>query len=586
MEKTKKNMELSHINVSEYLVRFLKEKDIHTVFELQGGMITFLLDALYRSGDFNIVNIHHEQAAAFAADAFARVSGKPGVALATSGPGATNLITGIGSCYFDSVPAIFITGQVNINEQKGNKSTRQLGFQETDIVDITKPITKKTYAIKSAKEFPKALEEAYSTSVSGRPGPVLIDIPMNVQLEEIYEKDFACASSSILLDSKKDAIAKFFNEFKNVLSKSQRPLVLVGRGVRAAGATDKFIKFIAKYNLPVVYSLLGIDNIPFGNPNRIGLIGTYGNRWANYALGNCDLLLVLGSRLDIRQTGADVKSFSQNKKIFRVDCDEAELHIRFSEYLVLQTDVLPFIEYALTQDVKFNSKSLGKWIDKISKKKQQMPDTKELQGIKGINPNIFIHQLSQSSKLAKVFIADVGNNQMWTAQSIELKEGQLFLTSGGMGSMGYSLPAAIGASIALKNKPVVLISGDGGFQTNIQELQTVVRNKLPIKMIVLNNHCLGMIRQFQDSYLNSRYIGTVWGYDTPDFVAVAKAYGIDAVSIEKTGEIKKALEWLWSNPEKPMLLNVNIDIHTNVYPKLKFGNPITKMEPELDKNEN
>jgi acetolactate synthase-1/2/3 large subunit len=571
------------MNVSEYLVRFLKEKDIRTVFELQGGMITHLLDTLYQSGDFTIINVHHEQAAAFAADAFARVSGKPGVALVTSGPGATNLITGIGSCYFDSVPAMFITGQVNINEQKGNNSTRQIGFQETDIVNIVKPITKKTYAIKSAKEFPKALEEAYSISVSGRPGPVLIDIPMNVQSEEIDEKDFEC-SSAILSDSKKEVIAKFFNEFKNALSKSKRPLVLVGRGVRAAGATDKFIKFISKYNLPVVYSLLGIDNIPFDNPNRIGFIGTYGNRWANYALGNCDLLLVLGSRLDIRQTGADVKSFSQNKKIFHVDCDNAELNVRFSKNLILQTDVLPFIEYALTQDVKSN---VSEWVNEISKNKQQMPDTKELLGIKGINPNMFIHQLSQSSKLAKAFIADVGNNQMWTAQSIELKEGQLFLTSGGMGAMGYSLPAAIGASIALKNRPVVLISGDGGFQLNIQELQTVVRNKLPLKMIVLNNHCLGMIRQFQDSYFNSRYVGTVCGYDAPDFVAVAKAYGIDAMSIENSKEIKKALEWLWSNPQKPALLNVNIDVHTNVYPKLKFGNSITEMEhdknPEVKK---
>lgn len=564
------------MKVATYIAKFLKSKQIDTVFELQGGMITKIIDELHNQGGIKIVSVHHEQAAAMAADAYARVKNTPGVALATSGPGATNLITGIGNCFFDSVPAIFITGQVNLNEQKADRPIRQLGFQETDIVSIIKPITKAAYSVKRAADIPNIFEQAYNISLQGRPGPVLIDIPMDIQNGECDESIEFIDSNIEYSDNKEieDFISKLQQELKN----SKKPLLLLGRGVRVANLVSEIRHFIEKLNIPVVMSLNGIDSIPYDNKNRIGFIGSYGNRWANYALGVSDLLLVLGSRLDLRQTGADIPTFTKGKKIFHVDIDKGELNNRIESFAVLNSDLKIFLQQISKN--KFEPLSNPEWLEEINQKKNKKNDIMELNSIKGINPNIFIHKLSSKSKLAKAFTTDVGNNQMWAAQSIEINAEQLFLSSSGMGAMGYSLPAAIGSCFAFGIKPIVSISGDGGFQINIQELQTIVRNNLPIKIVIMNNHSLGMIRQFQDSYFNSCYQSTVWGYNSPDFSKIAEAYGIESFSIDKNEDIEKGLDMLWKNPNSPFLLNVSIDIHTNVYPKMLFGKPLTEMEGE------
>lgn len=564
------------MKVTTYIARFLKEKGIDTVFELQGGMITRIIDALHREGGFKIVSMHHEQAAAMAADAYGRITNKPGIAMATSGPGATNLLTGIGNCYFDSVPAIFITGQVNLNEQKGDRPTRQLGFQETDIVSMAKPITKKVYAIKTVQEVPLIFEEAYLIATSGRPGPVLIDIPMNIQNEKI-EVPLPDNSESI----QKEYISQqhtFFQNYLDALKNSKRPLILVGRGIRSSDSIVQFRQFLQKYQIPVVTSLLGFDVLPYTHPQRVGFIGTYGNRWANYALGSCDLLLVLGSRLDLRQTGSDIASFQNGKQIYHVDIEKAELNNRITGCTILESDLSDFFAQIENLDSAYQVPT--EWLNEIEEKKQSRLDIQELENINGINPNIFVHQLSKSSQQAKVFVTDVGNNQMWSSQSLELNENQLFLSSGGMGAMGYSLPAAIGASITLGNAPIVAIAGDGGFQINIQELQTIRRNNLPIKIVILNNHCLGMIRQFQDAYFDSCYQSTVWGYNAPDFTKVALAYGIDSYLISKPEDVDTGLAKLWEDPKQPFLLEISLDIHTNVFPKMMFGSPITEMEPK------
>jgi len=570
------------MKVSAYIARFLKEKGIDIVFELQGGMITRLIDAFHHEGGIKIVSMHHEQAAAMAADAFGRITNKPGIALATSGPGATNLLTGIGVCYFDSVPAIFITGQVNLDEQKGDPSTRQIGFQETDVVSMAKPITKKAFAIKTSKEIPGLFEEAYRLALSGRPGPVLIDIPMNIQDEEIEPTNTKVTDTIF----KNDLInhETFFQNYLSALKNSKRPLILVGRGIRASGSVDQFQTFLQKFRVPVVTSLLGFDVLPYQHSQRVGFIGTYGNRWANYALGTCDLLLVLGSRLDLRQTGSDTTSFQSGKSIYHVDIEQAELNNRITDCITLKANLSDF--FSQIKNLGSLYKAPDEWINEIEVKKQNRPDTSELENIVGINPNTFIHMLSRASQNAKVFISDVGNNQMWCSQSLELTEIQLFLTSGGMGAMGYSLPAAIGASITMGNAPIVAIAGDGGFQINIQELQTIKRNNLPIKIVIINNHCLGMIRQFQDSYFGSIYQSTVWGYNAPEFTKIASAYGIGSFSVKKPEEIEIGLAKLWKDPSLPFLLEVSIDIHTNVYPKIMYGSPITKMEPLIDNNGN
>lgn len=562
------------MKVSDFIAEFLEKKGIKSVFELSGGMITHILDSLHQKTSINIITMHHEQAAAFAAEGYARITGLPGVALATSGPGATNLLTGIGSCYFDSTPAIFITGQVNRHELKGDKSIRQLGFQETDIVTMARPITKYCIQVHVPQELPQILENAYQVALDGRPGPVLIDIPMDVQRAQIEDLEIA---NQIPIVSYLDT--KLLDNLTQDILDAKRPLILVGRGVKAGLAQKQFEAFIKDTKVPVITTLLGIDAIPYNHEQRIGFVGSYGNRWANIAFGECDLLIVLGARLDIRQTGADTK-FIENRKIYHIDCEAAEINNRVKGCIAIESTLLNFFEQ-MQQRMLTTIFSLPKeWMQYLDELKQKWPDIKELES-QGINPNVFMHMLSSKSLNAKAYLADVGSHQMWAAQSLEIYREQYFLTSGGMGAMGFSLPAGIGASIALNKQPVVVLIGDGCMQINIQEMQTIVRNSLPVKIIVLNNRSLGMIRQFQDSYFESRYQSTYWGYDAPDFTKVAIAYGIDAKTIQNLEEINAAINWLWTddNTTKPQLLQVMIDPQTNAYPKIAFGMPITEMEP-------
>lgn len=562
------------MKASDFIAEFLEKKGIKSVFELSGGMITHILDSLNQKTSINIITMHHEQAAAFAAEGYARISGLPGIALATSGPGATNLLTGIGSCFFDSTPAVFITGQVNRHELKGDREIRQLGFQETDIVSMAKPITKACFHVNDPNDIPTIFENAFKIALEGRPGPVLIDIPMDVQRVQIEDNPHVEDSLEF---SKIDATV--LNSLVEDIKKAKKPLILSGRGIKASKSQELFDEFILKTQLPVITTLLGLDTIKYDNSQRAGFIGSYGNRWANIAFGECDLLIILGSRLDIRQTGADTK-FIENRKIYHIDCEKGEINNRVKGCKPIVTDLkLFFDEFKKhTSDDSFILKQ--EWFSQINDLKKTWPDTKELDP-KGINPNVFMHLLSNKSKKSKAYLADVGSHQMWAAQSLELYNDQHFLTSGGMGAMGFSLPAGIGASIALDKQPVVILIGDGCMQINIQELQTIVRNKLPVKIVVLNNKTLGMIRQFQDSYFESRYQSTYWGYDAPDFAKVAIAYGIEAKTIENSNEIESAVDWFWSkdNEDKPQLLQVMIDPHTNTYPKIAFGRPITEMEP-------
>ncbi len=564
------------MKVADFIAVFLEKKGVRHIFELSGGMITHILDSLNQNTDINIISMHHEQSAAFAADAYGRVTGLPGVALATSGPGATNLLTGIGSCYFDSSPAVFITGQVNRHEQRGDRPIRQLGFQETDIVSMALPITKASFLVNNPDDIPVILEKAFQIAMEGRPGPVLIDIPMDVQRAQInmpVENVIGQVTKSI----DPTIIANVIADIKQ----AKRPLILVGRGIRSAFATQQLIEIAEQLHVPIVTTLLAVDAIPFDHQLRVGFIGSYGNRWANIAFGESDFILVLGSRLDIRQTGADTAFFEQ-RVIYHVDCEAGEINNRIKKCIPVLADVNTFLK-----DLKFvviteNFTKKQDWYDYINGLKIKWPDNKELTVAEDtINPNIFMHQLSAASTSASAYLADVGAHQMWAAQSLEISDGQLFLTSGGMGAMGFALPASIGASLALNKQPVVVIIGDGCMQLNIQELQTIVRNKLPIKMIVMNNRNLGMIRQFQDSYFESRYQSTYWGYTAPDFEKIAAAYGISAKTISRPDEVDAAVNWMWNtnNEKNPVLIQVMVDPHTNTYPKIAFGKPITEMEP-------
>ena len=563
------------MKAADYIADFLYSQGVRHVFLVIGGMIAHLVDSLNTKGKIQTINVNHEQAAAFAAEGVARVTGVPGIALATSGPGATNLLTGIGSCYFDSQPAIFITGQVNTNEQKGDKQIRQLGFQETNIIDMVTPITKAAWEVKYPEEIPQLLKKAFVLSLSGRPGPVLLDVPMDIQRENI--------SAKVPQKKYKAKIEKInhkvINDLITDLKLAQRPLILAGGGIRSARVISEFMNFIEKIKIPVVNSLMMVEALPYNHPLRVGMIGTYGNRWANLAIGLSDLILVIGSRLDIRQTGADTSAFKGSRKIYQLDCDEGEVNNRVTGCVPIMGHLRSFFREIMPKLSDLNFPDRPDWLAEISKLRSTWPDTAELNGTSGINPNELMHSLSAKSKKAVAFVVDVGNHQMWAAQSLELSLGQNFITSGGMGAMGYALPAGIGVAMANPGQPVVIITGDGGLQMNIQELETVVRNNLPLKIIVLNNQSYGMIRQFQKSYFDERYYSADWGYSAPDFASIARAYGISSQTVDNSDDVCTALEELWMDPKLPFLLQVMIDKDTNAYPKIAFGLPMTEMEP-------
>jgi acetolactate synthase-1/2/3 large subunit len=472
------------------------------------------------------------------------------------------------------VPAVFITGQVNRSEQKGDRAIRQLGFQETDVVAMAEPIAKAAWRVRTVEELPILMLDAFELARSGRPGPVLVDIPMDLQRVDMDVP----VRGPLTVPAPKPVDGSSIERMLADLQGAARPLILAGGGLRAGGAVSCFRELMDQLEVPVVNSLMGVDALPYGHPARVGLIGTYGNRWANIALARADFLLVLGSRLDIRQTGADTDAFAAGRPIHHVDCDPGELNNRITGCHAVVSQLEPFI-LALNDAVKgWGHPDVAGWRDELAALRDSWPDTGELPGVTGINPNDLMHRLSRSAGAASAYVTDVGQHQMWAAQSLELAPHQRFLTSGGMGAMGSGLPLAVGACIA-SDAPVVLVAGDGGFQLNLQELQTVARNKLPLKLVILNNRSHGMVRQFQESYFEGRYQSTSWGYSAPDFVSVAAAFGITAGRAEDEDGLEGAIEMMWSKPDAPYLLEVAIDSAANAYPKIAFGHPISEMEP-------
>jgi acetolactate synthase-1/2/3 large subunit len=560
------------MNGAEYIAREVERRGVTHVFELVGGMITFLIDALREKTAVQVISMHHEQGAGFAAEGFGRMVGIPGVALATSGPGATNLLTAIGSCHFDSTPAVFITGQVNRAEMKGDRAIRQLGFQETDIVTMAKPITKMAELVMDPASLPKTIDRAFRVATQGRPGPVLLDVPMDVQRAEVEPSRPMAAGVS----QEPRSLDEFWVDFQRCLQAASRPLILAGGGLRCARVVEPFRRLVAGLGIPVVHSLMGVDVLASDDPMRVGLIGSYGNRWANLAISECDLMLVLGSRLDVRQTGSDTVGFKGDRRIFHVDCEMGEMNNRVTGCSALVSGLGDFIGHALARPGTWAGSGL--WRERLADLKSQWPDTEELRGVEGINPNALMRHLSQVAGSAAAFVADVGQHQQWAAQSLQLRPDQRFLTSGGMGAMGFALPAAIGASLAT-GRQVVVIAGDGGFQLNIQELQTIVRLGLPVKMLVIDNGCHGMVRQFQESYFKGRYHSTMWGYSAPDFERVAAAYGVPSATVISPSEIDHGLARCFADPGSPFLLVVKVHAMANAYPKLAFGRPISQMEP-------
>lgn len=569
------------MKLSNYIIDFLVKNGINYVFEVAGGALAHLLDSLYERKDISSISMHHEVAAAFAAEGYSRVSGNIGVAMATSGPGATNLITGIGSTFFDSIPCIFITGQVNTYEFKFDRPVRQFGFQETDIVSIVKPIIKDAVLVTDANKIKYYFEKSIHIAKSDRPGPVLIDVPLNIQRAEI--KPEYLLPYNRVLNNENVIDDKTIINIIDVVKKSSRPVVLVGGGIRLSKAQDELLKFIDKTGIPVVTSLMGIDAFPHNDKSFIGMIGSYGNRYANLTIANSDLVLALGTRLDTRQTGTRPDTFARGAKIIHVDIDPNELNSKVKADFPINSDLKLFLSLLNNYIVDFDNNKIQSWKQQIKYYKKRYPAFKKPSN-NVIEPNYFMHILSQYIPDDAIICVDVGQIQMWAAQNLEVKKSQRFITQGGMGSMGSALPMAIGAAFAESDKTIVAIIGDGGFQLNIQELQTIYHHKLNIKIILLNNYCYGMVKQFQEQYFNSRFQSTVVGYSCPDFQNVVSAYKITVKKIVENVEIDKNLRELFNNV-KPMFLEISLKSDFKALPKLSVGRPVEDQEPLLSRSE-
>ena len=547
--------------MADHLAIFLAEKNVKNVYELSGGMIAFLTDAIHRHGATNIVNTRNEQAAGFAAEGSARVSGIPSVAMGTSGPGATNLITAIGSSYFDSTPVLFITGQVHTSEIRNNALQRQNGFQELDIVSATKGITKFSYQITSASEFPEILDQAWKIALEGRPGPVLLDIPINIQQLECQPLNALYSST----ESETELSEAPFHVLIEKLQSAERPLILAGGGVRSSLTQNEFRSFVESYQIPLVHTLMGKDVLPTNHPLNMGFIGSYGNRWANRALSKADLLIVLGSRLDVRQTGNDKEDFLANKFIIRVDIDPHELSGRISANLDIKMELKSF--FRNMKRIANPALDTSKFVQSINADKELFTSESEQEVILTLSPHRVISWISSVSEHISGFCVDVGQHQMWAAQSIKLVGNQRFLTSGGMGAMGFSLPAVIGATSTDRQRWAT-ITGDGCMQLNLGELQTIKHYELPVTIFILNNHQHGMVAQFQEENMESRFISTREGYSTPDFCEVAKAFGIGSFKIRSEADMQTAEKLLDQISSGPFIIEIEMDNRAKALPKI------------------
>jgi len=584
------------VKLSDYLVQYLVDLNVKHVFLVIGGACAILVDAIGKNKNLKYVCTQHEQSAAMAVDAYSRMTQNFGVAVVTSGPGATNLITGICCAYFDSIPCLFIGGQVNIWETKGDKKIRQLGFQETDIIDMVKPITKFAVLVKAPEKIKYYLEKAVYLAKSGRPGPVWLDIPMNVQQAEIDPDTLVGFDPSELGEKPADVAQETIFKILAELKKAKRPVVIAGSGIKLGKAQIDFLEFIKKFRAPVISTWSGVDILPYDHELYIGQFGVYGNRAANFTVQNADLVLSLGSRLDTRQTGGQPKTFARAAKKIVVDIDRGELE---KDWVVADLPVCANVKDVLTKlnDSQNETLEFPDWLVKAKEWKQRYPAVlPEFYDQKGsVNSYVFAKTLSEKLQPGAVVVADQGGNLTWTIQAFQVKNGQQLFSAFGNSPMGYALPAAIGAAFARPGEAIICIDGDGGFQMNIQELQTVKYYNLPIKIFILNNHSYGIIKQFQEIYFEGRYTATTpeTGYSVPDFIKISEAYGIPTMTISNHQELLGKLDQILE-AEGPILCDVILDENQKLIPKLVsvrntegryISRPIEDLSPPLSREE-
>jgi len=549
---------------AQIFVECLKEQGVDTIFGFPGGKVLFLYDELEKNSDsIKHILTSHEQGASHAADGYARTTGKVGVCIATSGPGATNLVTGIATAYMDSVPMVAFTGQV------GKKDLGKDSFQEVDITGITIPITKHNYIVKDVAVLADTIREAFAIAREGRPGPVLIDICVNVGREECeYEKidvskdDFLKKHAGIhhdrVSDEKIEEAAKAINEAK-------RPFILSGGGVIISGTEQILTKFARKGMIPVATTLMGLGGFPSKDRLCTGLIGMHGSKTSNLTATHCDLLIAVGARFSDRVTSS-VKSFAPEAKVMHIDIDPAEL----GKNVPVDYPLCGYMDDILTRLTDLiDERKQSDWIDRIHAWKAKFP-LSYLDDGKSVKPQTVVRRLDKQTDGKAIIVTEVGQNQIWAAQWYKFSEPRTYISSGGLGTMGYGLGAAIGAQLANPDKKVINVAGDGSFRMNLNELATAVRYELPVIVAILNNSVLGMVRQWQTMFLEKRYAETTIE-DSLDFVKLAESFGAVGIRVDDPKDIDIAIEKALSETKRPVVIDFRIDKDDKVFPIVPPG---------------
>ncbi len=556
---------------SQLLLELLLNAGVDTVFGYPGGAIMPVYDALYDyQHKLRHVLVRHEQGATHAAEGYARVRGKAGVCLATSGPGATNLVTGIADAMLDSVPMVCITGQVS----KSFLGTD--AFQETDIIGITIPITKWNVQVTSAEELLTAIPKAFAVAQSGRPGPVLIDITKNAQFEKITVP-VADLTRVHALECRQVVDLSALKHAAELINSAERPMILVGHGVLISGAQEELISFAQKSGIPVASTLLGLSAFPTDHPLYAGMLGMHGNYGPNILTNKADLLIAIGMRFDDRVTGK-LSEYARSAKIVHIDIDRAELNKNVQITAGIVADAKQALRNLLSLTKPCNHEE---WIAEFSRCRRMEHEkviAKDLADRAG-RPRMskVIDDLSEVTLGEAIVVADVGQHQMATARYYRFKNPDSFLTSGGLGTMGYALPAAAGAAIGRPDRNVVAVIGDGGFQMTLQELGTIAQENLPVKIVILNNNFLGMVRQWQQLFFDKRYSSV--HLDNPDFIKLADAYGIPSKQVSACRDVRGALKDMWDTPG-PYLLEVLVEKEDNVFPMVPAGASVDEIRLE------
>ncbi len=553
---------------AEILLHCLKEEGVDTIFGYPGGAVLPIYDALY-SSDIKHVLTRHEQGAGHAADGYARATGKVGVCLVTSGPGATNLVTAIATAYMDSIPLICFTGQV------GSSLIGKDAFQEADITGITLPITKHNYMVERTEDLAPIIKEAFYIATTNRPGPVVIDLPKDVMDRAI---DFKPNQEEVSIRGYR--VMKGFNAGQvvtavNLIKQSQRPLLYAGGGVIASGAAEELRELAEKRKIPVTMTLMGLGAFPATNYLSLGMLGMHGTRYANYAVSECDLLIAVGARFDDRVT-SKIDAFAPHAKIIHIDIDAAEIGKNVDIDVPIVGQVREVLEAINAKLEKVEDDHNSEWLQAIERWKDEYPMRYGQSADNRLMPQHVIEKIYDLTQGEAIITTEVGQNQMWTAHYYKFKNPRTLLTSGGLGTMGYGFPAAIGAQIACPDKKVIDIAGDGSIQMNIQELAVAVENKLPVIICILNNHFLGMVRQWQGLFYEKRYSYTDMSHQ-PDFVKLAEAYGAVGIRVKEYSEVEPALKQALASTDKPVVIDFWVEREADVFPMVPSGTSLLNM---------